>query len=127
MPLMHLDDRVSNYRNKFKTSDNAKINSLTKKDIKELLKLQSKMDIEILEAAPGKYYDTLSLGFGTIKLSYREPIKFVNVRTKEEGMTSHTPLFYFRPSPELKARVKHNLNEVVKKKAKEKLLEKKGE
>lgn len=114
MALLSINDRVANYREKFKTSESERIRKLNLKEIKELIKLQAEIDTELLEASqdPVHGFDSLSLGFGTLKIVTRDPMKFRNVHTKEIEMTSYTPLFYFTPSDEVKRRVKKKLNEV---------------
>lgn len=114
MALLSINDRVANYREKFKTSDSERIRRLNLKEIKELIKLQAEIDAEILVASqePKNKFDTISLGFGTLKIVTRDPMQFRNVRTKELEMTSYTPLFYFTPTDEVKRRVKKKLNEV---------------
>ena len=114
MALLSINDRVANYREKFKTSESERIRKLNLKEIKELIKLQAEIDTELLEASqdPVHGFDSLSLGFGTLKIVTRDPMKFRNVHTKAIEMTSYTPLFYFTPSDEVKRRVKKKLNEV---------------
>lgn len=114
MALLSINDRVANYREKFKTSESERIRKLNLKEIKELIKLQAEMDAEILVASqePKNKFDTISLGFGTLKIVTRDPMQFRNVHTKELEMTSYTPLFYFTPTDEVKRRVKKKLNEV---------------
>ena len=114
MALLSINDRVANYREKFKTSESERIRKLNLKEIKELIKLQAEIDTELLEASqdPVHGFDSLSLGFGTLKIVTRDHMKFRNVHTKEIEMTSYTPLFYFTPSDEVKRRVKKKLNEV---------------
>lgn len=114
MALLSINDRVANYREKFKTSESERIRKLNLKEIKELIKLQAEIDAEILVASqePKNKFDTISLGFGTLKIVTRDPMQFRNVHTKELEMTSYTPLFYFTPTDEVKRRVKKKLNEV---------------
>lgn len=119
-----IDDRVANYQANFKENGNAKLKKLNKEDIKLLMKLMTETDMAIFEAAPEYGLTSIGIGIGTIKIKYRDPIKFRNVHTKEEGMTYYTPLFYFKPKNELKSRVKYKLNEV---KQREKELEELGE
>lgn len=121
---LRLDDRIANYRAKFKESDNEKIRGLTLTDIKQLTKLIAEVDMDIFEAAPEHGFNTISVGYGTIRIVYRDPIPTHNVHTGEMQMSSYTPLFYFRPSDKLKSRVKYKLNEV---KQRENELENNGE
>lgn len=111
---LRLNDKIANYREEFKKSDNKKIRSLNLEDIKQLTKLMAEVDMNIFEAAPEHGFNTISLGYGSIRLVYREPIRTHNVHTGEMQMSNHTPLFFFKPTDKLKSRVKWKLNEVKK-------------
>lgn len=116
------EDRLTNYRAKFLTTDNKKIRALAKPDIKELMELIAETDMDMIEHMPKtrefdpsedmfRGINSLNIGIGTLRIVYRAPMKIKNVHTGEEQMSHYSPLFYFRPKPELKTRVKTALNE----------------
>lgn len=113
--MLRIDDKISNLRDRFKKSDNPKLRRLSKKDIHELLKIEAELMADLMEAAPKYKYDTISLGFGLIKIYYKAPSKYKCLKTGKMKMAEATPVYYFRPSPDTKRRVK----EAYRKKLKE--------
>lgn len=109
-------DIVATFRNRFKRSNNKKLQKLSLLDIDELLDELGEGISDILAAAPIHGFDGMNIGkVGQIKISIRKPQKIKDLNTGEMITTLPTALYYFKPSSGHKERMKEVMKEYQEK------------
>lgn len=103
MSLIGKKDRVYNLHQRLRDSDSKRLSKLTQLEVNELINTYEDLMFDFFIDAHEHGLDYVGLGrIGKVKVVIRPPSKYFDVHKKKEGLSGHTPLYYFKPSEKLR-------------------------
>lgn len=115
MVLLRKSDRIDNLYSALKESKSKRLRGITHEEAREIINTYDSLLFDFFVDSHHHGFDGVSLGeAGNMRITSRKPTKFKDVQTGEEKISSHTPLYYFKPSAKLKKAGTKALNDRIK-------------